>query len=101
MLHLLLEAGANPNQPENENIGKNSPLHVAVEKNLSKTVEKLLQYGGDLASVNRRGFTCLHIAAMAGFADMVKLLVKQGADVDKRDTFGYTAAYWAKREDHL
>ena len=100
LLHLLLEAGANTNQPENENIGRNSALHAAAEKNLTKTVEKLLDYGGEIGSVNRRGFTCLHIAAMGGFAPMVKLLIARGADVNIRDKFGYTASYWAKREEH-
>ena len=42
----------------------------------------------------------MHIACRNGNIEMVKYLLDKGVDANKPDEFGYTAAYWAKENDH-
>ena len=78
MIETLLQYGADPNIQENEEIGFNTPLHRATEKNMLDVIDLFLQCGGDPSIPNKNGFTCLHIAAKMGFLDMCKLLVTKG-----------------------
>lgn len=63
---------------ENHEIGANTPMHKATEKNMIDVVDMFLSYGGDPTLKNKAGFTCLHIAAREGRAEIVKLLVNKG-----------------------
>ncbi|VDK73598.1 unnamed protein product [Litomosoides sigmodontis] len=51
---------------------------------------------------SRTGATALHVAAAKGYNDVMKLLLKAGADVNCRDRDGWTplhaAAHWAEHE---
>ena len=100
MIEVLLQYGANPNKQENHDIGQNTPLHKATEKNMIDVVDLFLQYGGDPTIKNKSGFTCLHIAARDGRAEIVKLFVNKGMDPNIRDAYGFSAAYWAKQNKH-
>ena len=53
-------------------------MHKATEKNMIDVVDMFLSYGGDPTLKNKAGFTCLHIAAREGRAEIVKLLVNKG-----------------------
>lgn len=94
---MLLQYGANPNKPENADVGANTPMHKAVEKNMIGVLDLFIQYGGDPTIKNKSGFTCLHIAAREGRAEIVKLLMSKGVDPNIRDSYGFSAAYWAKQ----
>ena len=59
-------------------IGKNSPMHKATEKNMIEVLERFIEVGGDPTLKNKSGFTCLHIAARDGRTDIVKLLIARG-----------------------
>ena len=96
MIQALLGEGANPNLADNDEVGRNTPLHLAVEKNLLDVVEMFVENGCDLTLTNKYGYTGLHLAARAGLADMCSLLMSRGCDPNIPDRFGYTAAYWAK-----
>uniref|UniRef100_A0A7S3CRY2 Uncharacterized protein n=1 Tax=Strombidium rassoulzadegani TaxID=1082188 RepID=A0A7S3CRY2_9SPIT len=100
MIQTLLEFGADSNVQENEEIGFNTALHRATEKNMLDVVKMLLDNGGDSSIQNKNGFTCLHIAARLGYLDMCKLLVTEGLDPNIRDKYGFSAAYWAKENKH-
>ena len=63
-------------------------------------VIKMCGNGGDPEIVNGSGFTCLHIAARKGFVDLVKYYKETGINLDARDEYGYSAAYWAHRHKH-
>ncbi len=97
---MLLQYGADPNKQENHEIGKNTPFHKAVEKNLLDAVKLFLAYGGDPTVKNKVGFTALHIAARDGHTEIVKQLVAAGVETTIRDNYGFNPSYWAKQNKH-
>lgn len=78
LIEILLQYGANPNKTENVEIGQNTPLHKAVEKNMIDVVNLFMDYGGDPTIKNKVGFTALHVASRDGRAEIVKLLLSKG-----------------------
>jgi ankyrin repeat protein len=42
----------------------------------------------------------LHIAAREGHTDLVKMFIAKECNLELRDEFGYSAAYWAHRHKH-
>ena len=81
-------------------IGGNTPLHLATERDMKDVVSKFLQCGGDPEIPNQQGFSCLHIAAREGHTDLVKMFIAKDINLDQRDTYGYNAAYWAHQMKH-
>mmetsp|Transcript_21043 Transcript_21043/g.27216 ORF Transcript_21043/g.27216 Transcript_21043/m.27216 type:complete len:407 (+) Transcript_21043:31-1251(+) len=79
IIHLLLQAGANPNIKNEFGEG---PLHVSIkQKNLSKQVlDLLLNYGGNINAYSTIGVTPLHIACWSRFDDGIQLLLNSGAN---------------------
>ena len=67
---------------------------------MKDTVQKFLNCGGDPEIKNQQGFSCLHIAAREGHTDLVKMYVAKEVNLDQRDEYGYSAAYWAHRNKH-
>ncbi len=59
-------------------IGGNTPMHRATEKNMIDVMQMFITYGGDPTVKNKAGFTCLHIAAREGRAEIVKILINSG-----------------------
>ena len=100
IIDILLEAQAQPNAADNESIGKNTPMHLATELNMRDIVIKFMNCGGDPEIKNSNGFSCLHIAAREGHKEIVQYLVSKDCNLDERDAYGYTAAYWAHRHKH-
>lgn len=94
LIDILLRYGADPNAQELEEVGENSPMHLAAEKNLIEVIKEFMNNGGDPTIKNKCGFTCLHIAARNGHTELVKLLLTK-MDADARDCFGFNASYWA------
>ena len=82
-------------------MGGNTPLHLAAEKNMIEAVAKFLNCGGDPEIKNQNGFSCLHIAAREGHADLVKFLKAKDVNLDLRDDYGYSASYWAHQYKHV
>lgn len=91
---VLLDApGINVNL---ENRLGETPLMLAVIKNRSEEVEKLIKLG---ASVNKtKGWTPLHYAATEGHIDLMKRLIELGADVNAQTKAGVTALDMAARK---
>ena len=87
--------GADPNKQENDEIGLNTPMHMAAQRNMIQVIEKFIASGGDPTIRNKFGFTCLHIACREGYLDLVQLLKGRGVDEDIRDEYGNNASYWA------
>jgi ankyrin repeat protein len=81
-VRLLLRHGANPNDFNDDG---ETILHYAILDNDSSLVEEILSHMTDtslLSVLSRRGGSALHLAAYKGFADIVKMLLARGADVE-------------------
>ena len=87
MIETLLKYKANPNITDHEEIGMNTPVHKATEKNMIDVVDLFLECGCDPTIANKNGFTALHIAARNGYYDMCKLLLARGKLLVSTDTF--------------
>ncbi len=62
--------------------GCKKKLHWAVCIADCETVERLIDEGADINSVNEEGQTLLHMAVICSRNDMVELLIRKGADID-------------------
>jgi ankyrin repeat protein len=80
LIEILLQYGADPNKQENHEIGKNTPFHKAVEKNMYDACQLIMQYGGDPTIKNKCGFSSLHVAARDGRLEIAELLVASGVE---------------------
>ena len=74
-----------------------TPLHVAVRFNNPESVKLILEQASKqnqldavLSAVDENGYTPLHTAAVDGYNDHVKTLLKAGANIDSKDNDGKT-----------
>ncbi len=82
MIKLLLEEGADPNEPLP--LGRR-PLMLAARSGVVEAVEVLLNAGANPNAVeDERGTTALMQAADQGHPDVIKMLVRHGAEVSVR-----------------
>lgn len=72
-------------------------LTNAVTSGDEGTVTALLAKGADVNETTGGGQTALILAVIFGHTNLVKLLVKAGADSQLRDNLGLNAIEWAKR----
>jgi ankyrin repeat protein len=92
LIQRLLEAGANPNTPNPEG---ETPLMLAARSGGSPGVKALLARGADARASERwRGQDALMWASAEGHADVVRLLIDAGADVQKRSTCAGATSTW-------
>lgn len=114
MVHLLLKRGANAKaegthlsivrmvrERRADTIGTPAIVTATIHDD-TELVALLLDQGEDIQkSYSQRGETPLHLAASKTRADMVKMLVARGADVDAADVEGLTPLMWATRVANL
>jgi ankyrin repeat protein/acetyl esterase/lipase len=104
LMELLIELGADPKLP---NADRSTPLLAAAgvgalgdgdesagtEQEAIAAVEFLLQLGADVNAVDINGETAMHGAAYQSRAELVKVLVKHGADIqvwNRQNRAGWT-----------
>lgn len=80
---------------------RNTPLHLAVQLELTRAVELLHEAGADLNARNEDDETPLFLAALTGNVEILRLLLASGADVDTPDSSGRTPLYAASLEGHV
>jgi ankyrin repeat protein len=74
-----------------------TPLLIAVDRGDQKSAEALLQAGAEVNARTRdEGRTALHLAAMRKDPTLTALLLTNKADVNARDSSGYTPLDYAK-----
>ena len=100
-IQLLVNAGANSVLPD---VYQWSPLMRAIDNRHSAVVNYLLSLPAtqDINHVNENGSSALHVAALTGDVDAVKLLLAQGADdglLDKNQKTARQVALAAGHED--
>jgi ankyrin repeat protein len=88
VVRLLLTAGANSQAQQS---GGWSCLHYSLLNKNKEMTELVLGYCPDVNASTRGGLRPLHLASMAGFADICLQLVDLGAEVEARDSGGLTA----------
>ena len=59
-------------------------LHLAVLRNDAEAVMTYLENGTDVNGVNKYGYTAIHNAACMGHADILRVLIRHGADINVR-----------------
>ena len=64
-------------------------------------VERLIKMGANLAHSTKEYGTPIHLAALMGFLDIVKLFLKFGVDASLRSDDGYTPLHWATFKGNL
>ncbi|WP_420143651.1 ankyrin repeat domain-containing protein [Sphingobium sp.] len=95
-LTFLLSKGANPNLADNDG---NTPLMDAVQGRFEEGVRTLLTYKAQVDKVNDSGETPLIRAVQLRDVGIVRLLVAQGANPEKRDSIaGMSARDYAARD---
>lgn len=99
ILRLLLNAGANVDQPDRKS---RTPLHVAIVSKHDEILRILLKAGAKMTLIN--GNHPLHLAVESKNSESVALLIEAGADVNVRNTSYDTPLHLAaktKSKDNL
>ena len=76
------------------------PLHYAARLG-SPTLVRALAGIYDADATTRSGSTALHFAAREGHAEVARVLVDAGADLDGKGRGGQSALYWVARGGHV
>lgn len=93
-LRLLLEVGADPNQPDKDGV-------VALMENVRYStcklsdLEMLLDHGAAPNCQDDRGRTALMFASREGHEEAIRILLEHGADPNIQESDGYTALVYA------
>jgi len=91
-LKVLIELGGSVNVRSIQSSGSASqfmdqtPLHMACEGNLDKTVQLLLRSGADVNAADSNQTTPLHLACERALDDLTQLLLSHGADPNCTDS---------------
>ncbi len=72
-----------------------NPFCMAIVKGDLDTVKKMIEFGSDV-NQKSEGMTPLMYAARYNRVDIIKVLVKKGANIKTRDSKGYNAMKFAK-----
>lgn len=64
-------------------------------------IERLIKMGANLAYSTKEWGTPIHLAALKGLLDIVKLFLKFGVDASLRSDDGYTPLHWATFKGNL
>ncbi|XP_054431424.1 ankyrin repeat and SOCS box protein 3 isoform X2 [Pteronotus mesoamericanus] len=99
IVQILLEAGADPNATTLE---ETTPLFLAVENGRIDVLRLLLRHGANVnGSHSMCGWNALHQATFQENAEIIKLLLKRGANKECQDDFGITPLFVAAQYGKL
>ncbi|KAK2751086.1 hypothetical protein FQN57_000161 [Myotisia sp. PD_48] len=80
VIEILVNAGANVNF--STSISGHTPLWLAILHSRRETIARLLGKGADIYKSGKPDKSCLQLACSRGELDIIKLLMKSGAEVD-------------------
>lgn len=97
-LKYLLEKGADIDTPDF--LGR-TPLVIAVRDGYIEIAKKLIEHGADVHfQDSNSGMSLLHLGAIQGHSDIVRLLIQKGLIVNLKDKKKYTPLDLALRYGH-
>jgi ankyrin repeat protein len=99
LVKFLLEKGANPNTPANNQF-KVAPLHSACAISNFEIAELLIKYGANVNAAQIQGSTPLHSATHNGAILLTRLLLENGADINSKMDNGQTPLSMATERNH-
>ncbi len=94
IVRLLVSKGADVNA-QDKDTGMTALINAGLMHH-AKTMRLLIDHGADVNAKFKDGTTALMLAAADGFGDIVRLLIKKGADVRAAGS-GHSVLDWAKR----
>ncbi|CAO2640963.1 Ankyrin repeat and SOCS box protein 3 [Lemmus lemmus] len=98
-MEILLESGGDPNATTLE---ETTSLFLAIESGKIDVLKLLLQHGeNDNGFYSMFGCNSLHPTSFQGNAEIIKLLLKNGADREGQDDFGITPLFVAAQYGKL
>jgi ankyrin repeat protein len=89
---------------EAREIEGHTALLMAIKEGHLEVTELLIKHGANVRSTTKNGFQAIHIAAYYGrleIAEITKLLLAKGVDVEARDSSGRTPLYFAVCSNHI
>lgn len=89
-IEYLLKGGANPNYRDAKTLV--SPMYLAAGGNRPDVLELLLKYKGDPNLAGPRGETLLMVSMAQFWDNNLELLLRNGADIDRKDDTGSSVA---------
>ncbi len=94
-LSFLLAKGSNPNLADRDGT---TPLMQAALLGFGEGVDLLVRSKATIDAQNRKGETALILAVLSNKTEIVRALIKAGANADKKDSVqGYSAREYAQR----
>ena len=97
---VLLNSGVDVNRTCNLNW--RTPIMHAAEMGITKCIQRLIQKGARLDSVDKFGHTVWTLAALKGGVEVLKLLLEDGGiDKNSMDNNGFSLLYWAVRGGNI
>jgi hypothetical protein len=78
-------------------VSSSDSLTTAVAAGDENTVSALLAYGADVNETTNGGQSALILAVIFGHTNLIRMLMRAGADPRLRDNLGLDAIEWAKR----
>jgi hypothetical protein len=97
VIHVLLEAGANPDLKTKA--AADTALHLAAAKGHAEVCNELIKAGADVHAVNKIGWTPMHAAMYSDKLDVARILTRAGASAVAANSSGVTPNLLAHRSD--
>jgi ankyrin repeat protein len=93
-----IEKSSGPHLQEHVGFLNEKALMQAVEEGREAVVSRMCDIGANIACIDNRRRSPLHIAAEKGYIGIVRLLLKHGADTDSKSDLNWTPAMAAAHE---